>query len=186
MSNSKVVKFMLIALVSMQASPIFATSINYALNGTATASSSWNEHVPENVIDGDNTTYWNSGRFPSAWVEIDLGASKDIAEIKASVAQLPEGSTVHNIYLDNVLSHTWSQFTDVGDLLTWVLPTNTDAQLIKIETISSPSWVAWGDISVLNEVSQVPVPATIWMFGTSLIGLIGVKKKRLKSSISPA
>jgi len=186
MDINKVMKFVLVASMSMQASSVFATSINYALNGTAIADSSWNGHVPENAIDGDNTSYWNSGHFPSGWIEIDLGVSLGIAEINASVAQLPAGNTVHNIYLDNVLSHTWNQFTDAGDLLTWILPTNTNAQLIKIETVSSPSWVAWGDISVLNEVSQVPVPASVWMFGTGLIGLIGVKKKALKSPVSPA
>jgi len=177
MNIFKVMQIILLVSISTTASSTFATPINYALNGTATADNSWNGHVPNNTIDGNNSSYWNSGHFPSAWIEIDLGAEQEIAEINAFVGQLPAGNTVHNIYLDSTLSHTWNQFTDAGDILTWVLPTKINAQLIKIETVSSPSWVSWGEISVLSEVSAVPVPAAAWLFGSGLIGLIGIKRK---------
>ncbi len=40
-------------------------------------------------------------------------------------------------------------------------------------------WKLDGDtLTLASSVSQVPVPAAVWMFGSAMLGLIGVKRKR--------
>ena len=43
-------------------------------------------------------------------------------------------------------------------------------------------YAAWSQSSV----SEVPVPATVWLFSSGLIGLIGARKKLSKTSALPA
>src|SRR3990170_8057412 len=50
------------------------------------------------AVDGDPGTSWNSGGGPLQWIQIDLGASYDIAAIRLTVSQSPPGQTTHVIY----------------------------------------------------------------------------------------
>lgn len=54
--------------------------------------------------------------------------------------------------------------------------------------VTNVSWVQQSfyhqfDNIVVNATSPVPVPAAVWLFGSGLVGLIGMKKKSLKTSI---
>ncbi len=176
MSRKNIIKIVFIMVMGVLAAPAAAAPINYALGGTVTASSSWAGNGPANVIDGNSSTVWNSGGFLLAWIQIDLGVSQMINEVDAFVVQSPAGNTVHNLYLDNVLMHTWNQVTSNGDLLTWVLPAATNVQLIKLETVTSPSWVAWGEISVLGNAAQVPAPTAFVLLALGLVAVVSMKK----------
>ena len=149
-----------------------ATVINHALTSTATASSSYLANTPNLAADGNTSTLWNSGGH-TAWINFDLGSAKSISKITGLVIQNPSGATEHQIYLDNILSHTWSGITTNGDLLTWLLPTATTVQNIRIQTSSSPSWVAWAEVSI----AEVPVPAPLVLMGLGILA-IGITKKR--------
>jgi hypothetical protein len=136
----------------------FAETVNLAANNTTTvtASNVYKNHIPENVIDSDEETSWNSGIHPFQWIDINLGSEKEVSEITALVAQSPSGDTTHNIFLDGVLSHTWEGETENKQNLTWTLPEATIVQNIRIETDSSPSWVAWAEISVMGNGTADP------------------------------
>ena len=143
-----------VALASLGFNPSFslAETVNLAANSvtTVTASSFYQESIPANAIDSDEKTSWNAGAHPFQWININLGAEQEISEITALVVQSPSGFTAHNLFLDDVLSHSWNEETENGQVLTWALPEGVIAQNIRIETNTSDSWVAWSEISVFG------------------------------------
>jgi hypothetical protein len=166
------------------ASSADAAFVNVALQGQATASSSIGPlpvdptypATPEKAIDGDLSLAWNSGDIPTGWIEIDLGQSYPIDLIRGFTAQTPDSDTTHNVYLDGSLAFIWSGFTTDEQWLEQTFLTPISAQFVKIETVESLSWVAWNEIEVI--VNNVPIPPALWLFGSGLLGLIGVARKK--------
>ncbi|MBM2844388.1 MAG: putative rhs-related protein, partial [Anaerolineales bacterium] len=109
------------------------------------------------AVDGDPGTNWNSGGGPLQWIQIDLGASHDIAAIRLTVSQSPPGQTTHVIYGQGegtagelVRLHTFSGSTSDADVLIFApLEPVRGIRLLRIETTLSPSWVAWREIEVI-------------------------------------
>ena len=71
---------------------------------------------------------------------------------------------------------TWVQLTASA-----VAPTGTAVariQLLLVPDANTPAGGAlfWDDASL--EVSAVPVPAAVWLFGSGLLGLVGVARRR--------
>jgi hypothetical protein len=138
---------------------IFATSrlhasANVARGCRVTASSSYETGVPSNAVDGDATTQWNAGHHPPAWIELDLGAAYSIDQVTLIVEQTPAGPTVHNVYFGTLdrsftLVEVLSQRTVDGQELSFA-PNSArhGVRYVKVETTSSPSWVAWNEIEV--------------------------------------
>jgi hypothetical protein len=133
-------------------------SDNLAYQKPVRASANLPEEPPGYAVDEIDGTQWGSGRDAPQWIEVDLGESTRITEIRLLVAQWPEGVTVHHLrgrsaggsFLE---LHTFRQETRGGDWL--VLKPESpfdDIQIIRIDTVSSPSWVAWGEIQVYGEV----------------------------------
>lgn len=121
-----------------------------------TASAYWDIHRPSNALDGDLTTTWGSGDYPPAWIEIDLGEPGSIERVELVVEQTPRGNAVHHLIAmdaDRVpiateqLAGVMAQF----DVLTqgWPAPLR-GVRYIRVETIASPSWVAWREIRVIQ------------------------------------
>lgn len=154
MGFNKIAKYIICLSIGLSSSICFSETVNLSLNSTIKASTTWEDNLPEKAIDGNAATGWNSGVGSVSsggtlqWIEIDLGSRKEITEITALVDQDPAGDTVHNVFFDGVLSHTWSGATDKGDQLAWALPESIKAQKIRVETPTTPSWVAWYEISI--------------------------------------
>ncbi|MGH2581296.1 MAG: discoidin domain-containing protein [Anaerolineales bacterium] len=110
------------------------------------------------AVDGDFGTLWSSGDFPTQWIEIDLGEPYDIAEIRLVPSQFPDGDTRHNVYGRGpgtgdsyVVLYTFQGPTQDSQYLTFRLDDPfAGIRYIRIETTSSPSWVAWREIEVLS------------------------------------
>ncbi len=78
--------------------------------------------------------------------------------------------------------------TDGGNDFDWtqmmvsaVMPTDTASTRIQLIHILEASTAAGGAIFLDNaslEVSAVPVPAAVWLFGSGLLGLVGVARRR--------
>ena len=111
---------------------------------------------PSNVVDGVTDTVWSAGAGPIQWVELDLGASRTVESIRLLVAQDPPGPTAHVVSVRGesgdwrelaILSGTTSdgQWLDVAPSA----PVE-GVRFIGIETVESPSWVAWREISILG------------------------------------
>ena len=107
-------------------------------------------------MDGDLGTLWNSGGFATQWIEIDLGAEYNIQEIRLTTSQYPEGTTTHRILGRSATGefHELTAFdgnTVDGQTLIFTPVQSLQAiQFIRVETISSPSWVAWREIEVID------------------------------------
>ncbi len=156
-----------------------AALINVAPDGTATASSFFAASTPANAIDGDNTTVWNSGTFAPATITIDLGETIAISQITGLVEQTPNGNVRHDVFLDNILSFSWTGFSTTGLLFVHDFITPVAARTIRITTTDSPSWVAWREIQVFTQSNAIPVPATIWLFLSGLILLFINRRKSI-------
>jgi hypothetical protein len=109
---------------------------------------------PAYALDGREDTAWNAATHAPAWIEIDLGKSSSITEIRLLVAQFPDGETVHQVI---GISPTGSErplaefrgFTRDGEWLTKSLTTAlVDVQSVRITTLAGPSWVAWSEIEI--------------------------------------
>ena len=126
---------------------------NVARGCRVTASSSYETGVPSNAVDGDATTQWNAGHHPPAWIELDLGAAYAVDRVTLIVEQTPAGPTVHNVYFGNesrafTLVQVLSGQTADGQVLSFAPQAGSGVRYVKVETTSSPSWVAWNE----NEV----------------------------------
>lgn len=158
-------KYCTIALLGLNSMLCSAEIVNLASSATVTATGSYLDNVPENAIDSNVDTYWSSGGMAQQWIEIDLGKKQDITEIQLLAEQTPAGKTSHNIYIDNEYIYNWSGETTGGQLLTYVLPQVVNGQTIKVETVVSPSWVAWSEVTILGHgeggsIKPVPVIPT--------------------------
>jgi hypothetical protein len=116
----------------------------------------------EMAVDGDPGTLWNSGAGPVQWLEIDLGAEYSIQSIRLVLSQFPSGMTVHRIRgrtsvrdAPYVTLHTFEGITEESEPLffepekPWV-----GIRFIRIETLQTPSWIAWREIEVIDSGGQ--------------------------------
>lgn len=125
---------------------------NISLNKNSSASTG---NSSSGAFDGNLNTAWNAVNYAPAWISVDLGATSNVSHIVFNVAQNPNGNTVHEIYssadgLNWQLVETINSFTT--DLMEFTrFYTNLNGvRYIKIQTISSPYWVAWFEISVFG------------------------------------
>ncbi|MBT8152963.1 discoidin domain-containing protein [Epibacterium ulvae] len=169
-------------LLSTSATLGQAATVNWALEGTATVSAGASS--ASLAIDGDTNTSWNAGRHPFNFIEIDLGQVREFSAVRALVGQRPNGNTLHNVFLDNVLSYTWDQHTSGGDWLTFELPEPTQAQVVRIDTVRSPSWTAWNEIQVLQgDIAPVPLPASALLLLGSFFSFGWLKRRSTKGGL---
>jgi hypothetical protein len=144
-----------------QPDPCIAVEIptdNRAYNKPVRASQSLAGEPPEHAVDESAGTQWSAGAGPVQWIEIDLQDVYRITEIRLLVAQWPEGNTLHRIQTRASSAeafqtvHEFNELTRAGDWLIFKpdIPVEGVA-LVRIQTISSPSWVAWKEIQVYGE-----------------------------------
>ena len=131
---------------------------NIALNKTATASNSLAENPPDLAVDGNLETHWSAGIHPPQWIELDLGGTFTVNRINLIVDQFPDGQTRHQLFGKATaqdtfeLLHEFDGQTTSGQILEYTMPTGWTGRFVKVETLASPSWVAWKEIEVLSAV----------------------------------
>lgn len=131
---------------------------NLAYNKPVIASRSLPEEPPENAVDDNAGTQWGAGEGPVQWIQIDLQGSYRITELRLLVAQYPAGNTIHRVQVrasDSEAYQTVYEFSGSTGDNDWLvlqpdMPLENVAQ-IRIQTIASPSWVAWKEIQVHGE-----------------------------------
>ncbi|HLO14610.1 MAG TPA: discoidin domain-containing protein [Anaerolineales bacterium] len=129
---------------------------NLALGKPVRFSSQTGDQTGPFAVDGDLGTLWNSGGFPRQWIEIDLGAEYNIQEIRLTTSQYPEGMTTHRVLGRSATGEFHELTTFQGNTVDGQILIFTPAQpvqairFIRVETISSPSWVAWREIEVID------------------------------------
>jgi hypothetical protein len=128
---------------------------NAAFGKPVTASRTEPGKTPGMAVDADPGTSWSAGDFAPQWIEIDLGDPVTVNEIDLIVGQYPDGPTVHHVLGSPADSAEFVELavlsgdTRDGERLA---VTNDgswpEVDMIRVETVESPSWVAWGEIYV--------------------------------------
>jgi hypothetical protein len=134
------------------------STANVALKKPVRVSNLTDGYPGESAVDGDLGTSWSSGSEAPQWIEIDLGEAFDIRTIRLLPSQFPAGATVHRIrgrgpgtggnFVDLYIfdgtteDSKWLEFTPPSPWL--------GIQVIRIESVSSPSWIAWREIEILR------------------------------------
>lgn len=127
-------------------------SPNVALMATVRVSSG--EDSLHFATDGDPDTAWNSLIFPTQWIAIALDRLYLVDRIELVVAQAPPGPTTHVLWVDNgsgvrTRFRTISDiYTEDGQTLKFELNPPRPVQEILIQTLDSPSWVAWREVKM--------------------------------------
>jgi hypothetical protein len=145
-------------LLSLQS--IFSQT-NISINKISTASAGISS---TGAFDGDLTTAWNAVGFAPAWISVDLGSISSVSHIVFYVSQAPAGNTEHEVYssIDGInwqIVETINLYTENAMEFTRNYTNLNGIRYLKILTISSPSWVAWYEISVFG--TQEPTPPTV-------------------------
>jgi hypothetical protein len=91
------------------------------------------------------------------WIEIDLGQERSVELVRLLVAQDPPGGTSHIVSARGE-SGDWHEIailtgdTSDGQWLEVPLAEPLEGiRYIGVETVTSPSWVAWREISILGK-----------------------------------
>lgn len=127
---------------------------NLAAGAAVAASQSLQDEPAANTVDG-SPAQWGSGGDAPQWIEIDLGTTTPVSEIRLTVAQWPAGSTVHHLRWagdDHAFSPSDSVTiegdTEDGDVIGHRWDEPVPMRYVRIETVSSPSWVSWQEVEV--------------------------------------
>ena len=125
----------------------------------AKASSQQSLHPADNAIDVNKETLWNSGANAPQWIEVELSGDYHLQEIRLLVAQYPNGPSFHRVFAagqekDYRLLTEFSGDTEDGQILTFQAEQPSMVRFLKIETIKSPSWIAWKEIEVYGYPAQ--------------------------------
>jgi hypothetical protein len=109
-------------------------------------------------VDGDSGTFWSAGDDAPQWIEIDLGKPHDIGAVRLLTSQYPEGDTLHRVMgkgpgADEVF-HELTRFESSTKDGQWLefSPTQpwSEIRYIRVETLASPSWIAWREIEAIT------------------------------------
>lgn len=128
---------------------------NAALGKSVKASRSLTDNPPGMAVDGSFTNWWCAGAPALQWIEVDLQAPCTVTKVQLTVSQSPAGETVHRVWGRgskgaSKLLREFKGVTKDGQMLECAPQTSWEGiQYIKIETVSSPSWVAWREIGVM-------------------------------------
>jgi hypothetical protein len=130
---------------------------NVALGRPATASSSDPAKPPANAFDGDRRTAWSAETLAPQWLQVDLASPQAVKRIRLHITQVPDGFTVHRIYgrasaggAERLL-HEFAGFTRSGDVLEQTPAVSwQDVRFLRVETVASPSVVAWRELEVVS------------------------------------
>lgn len=128
---------------------------NLAKSGTATASSELPGEPAMAAVDGDPSTQWGSGQDAPQWISVTLAEASTVGTVRLHVAQYPEGRTVHRVEV-SIGGGPWQQVhefdsvTAGGDVLEADLGALAGVTGVRVTTTSSPSWVSWQEIEILE------------------------------------
>ena len=127
------------------------TSNNVALGKNATASSVNGGSDAALAVDGDASTFWNSGKMSPAWFQVDLGSVHSIDQISLSFAWANPGDTGgvpirHSFTLQaSVDGQSWSDIGSWSDMnqgdntpnVTATVDVNATARYLRVNDLKA-------------------------------------------------
>ncbi len=178
-----VIGVFLIALTSI------AHADNLALNGNATESSTYRGYsYPGAAIDGNTDGNFFSGSVThtdsdyQAWWMVDLRATYHINEIVIwnRTDFGPERLSDFNVsVLGSQSNIVWQSdyLPSPSPSLDIILPGNITGEFVKVR-LNGTNYLSLAEVQVNGNTSPVPLPPSVWLFGSGLVGLIGLRRFR--------
>lgn len=148
----------------------------FPADGTATATAKY-------AFNAQNFGYIplggsNSGVFQSLFTETGSGYAV------SGTGNLSDGNVNFRWVLQsggNQFDSQDSQNGDVSDhMVTWLITGGSSAgnYAIAWEDMLSPSWDQdFNDLVVEVTVAPIPIPGAVWLLGSGLIGIVGIRRK---------
>jgi predicted amidohydrolase YtcJ len=120
------------------------------------ASASLSTNPPAFAVDDNLETHWGAGADAPQWIEIPLDREQRVVSVRLVVDQFPAGPTTHLVFGrraggEMVLLAEHTADTEMFEVLEVPIDDPTEVVAIRIETIESPSWVAWREIDIVSE-----------------------------------
>ena len=153
----------------------------YQPDNTVVAGSTYTATAHAMNWDGDNLGAGNLGIMQLAFWSApggQDGGGVNLGSFQIIVDSTDDGT---NVYLPGQDGAEISDWTALS--ITEVAPAGTASAelfLLHIQLNNDPALQAgsifWDDTSL--EVSSIPVPAAVWLFGSGLIGLVGIARRK--------
>ena len=133
------------------------------LSVAASSDSSWWPSIllftrPDNVLSPDPNVMWNARSFAPAWIRFDLGRLMPcVSRMDLLPSMQPDGFVVHRIRM-GMYSDRMEEVARLSGMCsdrTWIrfrLPHSRRARYVEVMTVESPSWVAWIQIRLWQDV----------------------------------
>ena len=146
-----------------QCGPLDQAVENVAFGKPATSSEYAPDHPAHDAVDGDFFSYWGAF-FPPEWFEVDLLAPYPLNKVRLSIAQSPDGFTVHRVLVKGPQPDDsyrelvgFSGATVDQQVLEWSVAGSwvEGVQFVRVETSTSPSWVAWREVETYSNCLDV-------------------------------
>ena len=187
-------KILLLGVLVFPFCNVMAALIDFS-SATVTASNQYMDpdpaYAPANAIDGDPYTVWNGGSH-AEFLTIDMGMRFNVeaVEVENPGGINPDFYGLANYFtilgsLDDINYFVMGAGVtrDAIDPLAYVLLDSPFiARYLRYSVSSEPGvgdhWAHIGELRAFGTTSSVPVPSAIWLFGSGLIGLIGIAKRK--------
>jgi len=122
------------------------------------------------------TLWWDEHGQGTATVFIDLGKEFFIDSFRV---QADNNDTYRISYYDEGML----EWTDIGHFGSWGMitrpmlapPDTIRTSQLAVQAIGGDGWYSISEIQAYGQ--PVPIPAAVWLFGSGLIGLVGITRK---------
>lgn len=189
----RTLKYILSILMMFYAAQTTAATLTYSgdqltgVNGVEALGGTWNVTFHDGSFDAVDNLYGLSTPF-FTYEESDILTNALATDMDVMLGGIlnPEdvnGCSNSSVTCSIVTPHTFTTFS--GDLLFDMRVTGDSVSVSPSKTITeATATTAKRDMDFSHisyavwEVSAVPVPAAVWLFGSGLIGLIGVARRK--------
>ena len=135
-------------MLALQLEELLSWTPNVFPNGYAISGS---DPSPFAAFDGDPTTMWNSGGWPTQWIEGWLWDYTHVSRIALTPFVDRPGQATNHLWART--ANGWQRLSDFagqwqGDGAKLIWTGSVDLNAIHVETDSGPSWVVWRDIMI--------------------------------------
>lgn len=134
-----------------------AGCVNVAVGGTASASSMWTAgSAPAFAIDGNRCTGWNAGGYAVAYLQVDLGRVISVRGVTLVPFMSPTPAGVTHVVEVSSDGATFTPTLTISQTMAssgtygYDFGRDVSARYVRVRTLSSPSWVAWGEVAVFR------------------------------------
>lgn len=134
--------------------PWAAVGVNVALNASVAVSQG--ASTAQNAVDGAPMSVWTSNSSAPQWIEINLGTPRRVNQIRLVTDQKTSGPALHRVWritpgAPAELLFEYNGTTSNGQVIDYTPPSPWEnVQIIRVETVTNPSPVAWREIELLS------------------------------------